>query len=59
MVRKKFSPYVENGNLFLEAYASEMAYEAVSRIWIIRICVRGIAGGYTRRQTGIDLWQNL
>lgn len=31
-VKKKFSPYVENGNRLREAYASEMAYEAVSRI---------------------------
>lgn len=32
MVKKKFSPYVENGNRFREAYAREIPYDAVSRI---------------------------
>jgi hypothetical protein len=32
IVRKRFSPYVENGKAFLQEYVSVMAYEDVSRM---------------------------
>lgn len=33
-VRNRFSPYVEKGNRFLEAYARDMAYAAVSSNYV-------------------------
>lgn len=37
MVKKKFSPYVENGNRFREAYAREIPYDVVSKILYISL----------------------
>lgn len=40
MVKKKFSPYVENGNRLREAYAREIPYDAVSKILYISLSFR-------------------